>query len=848
MSGQKTSINPKFIPDKIKQKLKKIPKKDWPKFLKKNHTDIWYKLAWSKVKEWRNNQKEQAEILGDTPDYSRNLFTLDERSNRMVNFAFEKYFKDGLIYKGAYLINWSVGLQTALSDVAGEIEYEKRIDPFVTFEYQAINYKILDEDLAQNLGSLNLEKYLKKPEVWPRLRMFTVRIETKFTDLAVAMHPSKFENYFNQDIFTNQASTELQTMFLDGVKNGLIDIFYDLPPLKSAPVKLVFSKKVDPNFGTGIVKLTPGHDIFDFNLYQEFVKEGKLPAGAIQTCVDRDGKLKKEFAGEYAGLTVEEARPLIIKKLIEGGFIPKMDSHPSKPLEGVATNTEFLSLSTVAEKYKWLEEKYPQYAVDWKYEHNVTICERSKTVIEPLISEEFFLDYKKPVQSQFGRKTLQEFGLEGVAETNFYSSDFKNRAENFLENINNWCISRDLVWGHKIPVWYNLNVNPEKRFYSFKELERIANSELPMTISAKKPDLPGNWVQEEKIFDTWFSSCLWPLSTLNFLDYTKQKQQVLIIHGGEVFETETEYQEFLKKSEVRFKSAESFKDWKMNFLENLHKHANLEVIYPEMPLKQKASYQDWKIVFEKVVPTHQTLIGHSLGGIFLAKYLAENDLKVKQLHLVSAPFQNLGDFILPKDLSKLEKNVEEIFIWHSTDDEIVDFEEAEKYAEKLPKARLMSFKDRGHFLQSEFFELEREILKSARKDKELTLFEQFYPTDEMTTAKEIFYLWIVRMIILGKYFTGQIPFKSVVITPTILDDKGRKMSKSLGNGLDPKKAIDAFSSDALRMAMLSGMIPNRNMKMGGRIANELMEKYRNFGNKVWNVGRFLWEEGEGKNI
>jgi valyl-tRNA synthetase len=117
----------------------------------------------------------------------------------------------------------------------------------------------------------------------------------------------------------------------------------------------------------------------------------------------------------------------------------------------------------------------------------------------------------------------------------------------------------------------------------------------------------------------------------------------------------------------------------------------------------------------------------------------------------------------------------------------------------------------------------------------------------MTTAKEIFYIWIVRMIILGKYFTGKIPFEKVIITPTILDEKGRKMSKSLGNGLDPVVAIDQFSSDSLRLAMLGGMIPNRNMKMGGKLAENIMQKYRNFGNKIWNVARFLeGKEGEKK--
>ena len=118
-------------------------------------------------------------------------------------------------------------------------------------------------------------------------------------------------------------------------------------------------------------------------------------------------------------------------------------------------------------------------------------------------------------------------------------------------------------------------------------------------------------------------------------------------------------------------------------------------------------------------------------------------------------------------------------------------------------------------------------------------FDSFYPSIEMITAREIFYIWIIRMATLSKYFTGQVPFTKIIITPTIQDELGRKMSKSLKNGLDPVLAIDKYSSDSLRMALLSGMYPNRNMRMGGKLADTMCEKYRNFGNKLWNVARFL---------
>lgn len=235
-----------------------------------------------------------------------------------------------------------------------------------------------------------------------------------------------------------------------------------------------------------------------------------------------------------------------------------------------------------------------------------------------------------------------------------------------------------------------------------------------------------------------------------------------------------------------------------------------------------------------------SLLGHSLGGNFLLKYLSENNLKINNLYLVAACL-NHGNFKINLDLlSKIGDRVQgQIYIFHSPQDEVVNIKEAKILKQKLPQTKLIKLSNRAHFNESEFPELKNQIIQDLTKNREFTDFERFYPTQEMTTAKEIFYIWIVRMILLGKYWTGKIPFQKVIITPTILDDKGKKMSKSLGNGLDPIEAIEHYSADSLRLAMLSGMIPNRNMKMGGRIADELMTKYRNLGNKVWNIARFL---------
>jgi valyl-tRNA synthetase len=649
--------------------IKELPedKEDRPKFLKKNHPELWTKLAWKKAIEWRDNQAKQSSILGDTPDHSRNLFTLDEQAVNTVNFAFKKYYEDGLVYKKSYLINWSVGLQTALSDVPEDIGYDKRKDPFVTFRYGQCFVGRLSKneswEVVNNLADKLEILFTQKP-----IFVSTVRPETIFGDVAVALHPSIFDKLLLDNGFSKAELKDTLRL----IKNECLLIkFSNMIKSGADFVILILTDEVDQNFGTGALKITPAHDIIDYNIFHKYI------GGEFEQAVGRDGKLTA-VCGDFAGLNVEDGRRAVIKKLIEKEYVLEKSEFVADP----KTDKQIANYLGVDEKQT---EGWSKYQIDWNYEHNVTICERSKTVVEPLISEEFFLSY---TNKDSKGKSLQEYGLEGISETNYFPNSFQKLGLDYIVNIKDWCISRDLIWGHKMPVWYNIELNPEKKFYEMVELNNyhfvkidkrdfskivekytihykadtyagelinlqpflnrldeisVQGNNL-LKIQPNKPMEPGNWVQEEKILDTWFSSCLWPLSTLNYI---------------------------------------------------------------------------------------------------------------------------------------------------------------------------------GHL------------------DEEVTDFDTYYPTQDMVTAREIFYAWIVRMTMLGKYFTDKIPFENVIITPTIQDDQGKKMSKSLKNGLEPVQAISNYSSDSLRMAMLGGMIPNRNMRLGGALADRLMEKYRNFGNKVWNVARFL---------
>jgi len=192
------------------------------------------------------------------------------------------------------------------------------------------------------------------------------------------------------------------------------------------------------------------------------------------------------------------------------------------------------------------------------------------------------------------------------------------------------------------------------------------------------------------------------------------KKQIVLIHGGDTFDTYEEYIEFLKEYELDDPSKNNQKRWKHTFEEKLGSDFN--VIAPLMPSKYNAKYKEWKIWFEKLFPyleDNVVLIGHSLGGTFLAKYLSENNFpkNILATYLIAAPYDDkdsdysLSDFALSNNLEEFEKQGGKIFLYHSKDDPMVPFTDIEKYAKALPSAEKVIFENREHFLQEEFPEL-----------------------------------------------------------------------------------------------------------------------------------------------
>lgn len=469
------------------------------------------KEAWNWTNEYGGNIKKQLEKLGISCDWSRDSFTLDENLSEAVSEVFIKMYNDNLIYQGDRIVNWCSNCKTAISDI--EVEYKEDQGKLYYIKYY---YKDSDEYIS----------------------IATTRPETIFGDLAVAVNPEdeRYKNCIGRHI---------------------------LVPLVDREVELIADSYVDMEFGTGAVKITPSHDLNDFEV-------GKRHNLGQCVVIDNYGKISQGF-GEFSGLEREKARIKAIEKLKELNLLIKEED----------------------------------------IKHNVGHCERCKTKIEPLISKQWFVKMDK--LADMAKKAY----LSG--EIKLIPDRFGKIYVNWLDNIKDWCISRQLWWGHRLPVYYNQETGE-------------------ILVSKTSPDgLGTKYIQDEDTLDTWFSSALWPFSTLGWPEKTK-------------------------------------------------------------------------------------------------------------------------------DL------------------------------------------------------------------------EYFFPTDVLVTGYDIIFFWVIRMIFSSLYNMKEVPFKQVYFTGLIRDEIGRKMSKSLNNGIDPLDIIEEYGADALRYSLVVGNTPGNDL----RFFEKKVLAYRNFANKIWNATRFIF--------
>ena len=349
--------------------------------------------AWQWKEESGGQIVHQLRRLGASCDWSRERFTMDAGLSSAVRDAFVRLWEEGLIYRDDRIVNWCPKCQTVLSDI--EVEREERDDEFVYIKYGPVT-----------LG--------------------TVRPETKLGDTGLAVHP-KDKRY------RHLVGKTLEVPSVDG----------------TITVKVVADEAVDPKFGTGVIKVTPGHDPVDFDIGRRH----NLP---IKTVIGLDGKMTAE-AGRYAGLDRFECRRRIVEDMKALGLIDKIEP----------------------------------------YRHAVGICYRSKTVVEPLVLKQWWVNVQP----------LAEAAIKAVRERRItiLPRNWTKTYYHWMENIHPWCISRQLWWGHRIPAWY---CEKDGSVHVSKEDLRAC------------PKCGGPVRQDPDTLDTWFSSGLWPFSTLGWPDDT----------------------------------------------------------------------------------------------------------------------------------------------------------------------------------------------------------------------------------------------------------------------------------------------------------------------------------------
>ena len=472
--------------------------------------------AWAWTKEYGGTIQNQQKKLGCSCDWSRRRFTLDKGLSDAVLEQFVDLYNKGLIYKGTRMINYCPSCKTSISDA--EVEYKEEAT-----HLWHIRYKITGTE----------DRYIT---------VATTRPETMLGDTAVAVSPTD-ERY--KDLVG-------KTCIL---------------PIMNKEIPIIADEFVEKEFGTGAVKITPAHDMND---YQSGLRHNL----EIINVFDDDNKMG-DLVPKYKGMDLLEARKAIVEDLKEIGALVKTED----------------------------------------YVHNVAKCERCKNTIEPKVSEQWFVSMEG-----LAKKAADSVRND---EARFIPKKYEKQYFNWLDNIQDWCISRQLWWGHRIPAYYceecgHINVAktaPEK-------CEKCGSTHLH---------------QDEDTLDTWFSSALWPFSTLG---------------------------------------------------------------------------------------------------------------------------------------------------WPNTEEED---------------------------------------------------YKTFYPTNVLVTGFDIITFWVSRMMSQGLELTGRAPFKDVLIHGMVRDSQGRKMSKTLGNGIDPIEIIDEYGADALRFAVISGTTMGNDI----RYMPEKLEQASNFANKIWNAARFI---------
>ncbi len=371
------------------------------------------------VVESQGTIKKQIRAMGASCDWSRERYTFDEVSSRVVNEVFVQLYNDGLIYRGDRIVNWCPRCASALSD--DEVKYVERESKFYYLHYGPII-------------------------------IATARPETKFLDKVIIVHP-------DDQRYAQFVGKEFDVEWING-------------PIKA---KVIADPIAEMETGSGAMTITPAHSFVDFDLAKKYNLE-------IVQIIGPDGRMT-EAAGAFKGLPAEEARTKVIEILQQKNLVDHIDD---------------------------------------KYKHNLSVCERCETPIEPLISQQWFIDVNKTIPGR--SKSLKQLASEAVrgGEIEIIPERFNKIYFHWMDNLRDWCISRQIWWGHRIPVWYRAPGSGS----------RDSGSDPTEIYVGFTPPAGEGWKQDDDTLDTWFSSALWTFSTLLNRDSAKHKDLANWAHNS----------------------------------------------------------------------------------------------------------------------------------------------------------------------------------------------------------------------------------------------------------------------------------------------------------------------------
>ena len=544
------------------------------------------KKVWNWKKESGDIILDQLKKLGCSCDWSRTRFTMDEDLSKAVIKVFVDLYKKKLIYKDKKLVNWDTKLQTAISDL-------EVVQKEVQSQLYYINYQIENSD--------------------QQITIATTRPETMMGDTAVAVNP-KDKRFLN----------------LVG-KNVCI-------PLINRVVKIIADNYVDPEQGSGAVKITPAHDFNDYEI-------GKRNNLKLINIFEKNGKINKNGHKELIGLDRFDARKTIIKKLKENGSLIKIENIKNK----------------------------------------VPYGDRSNSVIEPLLTEQWFVNAKK-----LSKKPIE---IVKKGKTSFFPNNWSKIYFQWMNNIEPWCISRQIWWGHRIPAWYDEKGN----------IFVAENFEQALNLAKKKNDNKRFKLrQETDVLDTWFSSALWPFATLGWPKKTKELKSFyptsVLVTGfdiiffwvarmlmmGTYFNKETPFHKVYVHALVRDEKGQKMSKSKGNVIDPLELINEYGADSLRFTLISMASPgRDVKLSKDRVIGNRNfiTKIWSANNFLKLNKCKLEKTLNLKKIKLPVNQWI-FNEFIKTQD--QVSKNIEIFrfdeaakhvyqFVWHSYCDWYLEF-------------------------------------------------------------------------------------------------------------------------------------------------------------------------------